>query len=191
MRLLITGLVVFLGAHSVRIVAEEWRAEMIGRVGLNVWKGLYSLVSLAGFALVVWGYGRARVGAIELWHTPGWLHYPAWLLMLLSFVLLAAVYVPRNRIKTALGHPMIAGVTVWALAHLLTNARAADVMLFGSFLVWSVIAFHSAGRRERAAGTSEPAGTWANAAVAVAIGLAVWILFIGYLHSRLIGVSVI
>ena len=191
MTILITGLVVFLGAHSVRIVAEPWRAAGIARVGLSAWKGLYALVSLAGFVLIVWGYGRARAGAAELWNTPAWLHYPAWALMLFSFVLLAAADVPRNRIKTAVRHPMLAGVKLWALAHLLTNARAADILLFGAFLVWAVLDFRSARQRDRAAGTSEPAGTWANAAVAVAIGMAVWVLFMGYLHVWLIGVSVV
>lgn len=191
MTLLITGLVLFLGAHSVRIFADEWRAAVIARVGLIAWKGLYALVSLAGFGLVVWGYGGARAGAAELWNTPAWLHYPMWLLMLCSFVLLAAAYVPRNRIKTAVGHPMIAGVKLWAFAHLLTNARAADVVLFGAFLVWAVLDFRSARQRDRAAGTTEPAGTWANAAVAVAIGMAVWVVFMGYLHTWLIGVSVV
>lgn len=191
MTILITGLVVFLGAHSVRIVAEQWRARLISRVGLIAWKGFYALVSLAGFVLIIWGYGQARVGAGDLWDTPAWLHYSASALMLCSFVFLAAAYVPRNRIKTAVGHPMLAGVKLWALGHLLTNARAADLVLFGAFLGWAVLGFRSARRRDRAAGTSQPAGTWANAAVAVVIGTAVWVLFMGYLHAWLIGVSVV
>lgn len=188
---LIAGLMLFLAAHSVRIVAEGWRAAVIARIGPNAWKGLYSLVSLAGLVLLVWGYGRARVGAPELWNAPAWLHYPVIVFMLLSFVLMAAVYVPRNRIKTVVRHPMVASVKVWALAHLLVNARVADLVLFGAFLVWSVFDFRSARRRDRLAGTPTPAGTWTNAAVAAVIGLAVWMLFLVSLHSWLIGVPVI
>ena len=191
MTLLILGLIVFLAAHSVRIYAEPWRGAVMARIGPNAWKGLYSLVSLLGFVLIVWGYGRARMGAAELWSSPSWLHNPALLLMLLSFILFAAVYVPHNRIKTVIGHPMVASVVVWASAHLLTNARAADLVLFGAFLAWSAIDFRSSRRRDRLAGTDVPAGTWANAAVAAVIGLAVWVLFLIYLHSRLIGVPVI
>lgn len=191
MTLLILGLIVFLAAHSVRIYAEPWRESMIARIGPNAWKGLYSLVSLVGFVLIVWGYGQARVGAAELWSSPAWLHYPALLLMLLSFILFVAVYVPRNRIKTVIGHPMVASVKLWAFAHLLVNARAADVVLFGAFLVWSMIDFRSSRRRDLLAGTYPPAGTWANAAVAAVIGLAIWMVFLVYLHSWLIGVPVI
>jgi uncharacterized membrane protein len=191
MSLLIIGLIVFLAAHSVRIYAEPWRGAVIARIGPNAWKGLYSLVSLAGFVLLAWGYGRARVGAAELWVTPAWLRYPAWLLMMLSFVLIAAAYVPRNRIKTIIGHPLVASVKLWAFAHLLTNSRAADLVLFGAFLIWSVVEYRSARRRDRLAGTPAPEGSWVNAAVASVIGLAVWLLFLIYLHSWLIGVPIV
>jgi len=190
MTLLITGLIVFLAAHSVRIFADAWRGAVIARIGPNAWKGLYSLVSLAGFVLLVWGYGQARVGAAELWSSPAWLYYPALLLMLLSFFLFAAAYVPRNRIKTIIGHPQVASVKLWAFAHLLTNARAADLVLFGAFLIWSIIDFRSARRRDQLAGTYASGGTWTNAGVAAVIGLAFWVLFLVYFHIWLIGVPI-
>src|SRR5262245_54032384 len=125
---LIVGLVIFLGAHSVRIFAEEWRARQIERLGHQPWKGLYSLVSVAGFALIVWGYGLAREHPVSLWNPPAWTRHVAALLTIITFVLWTAAYVPGNRIKAALGHPMILGVKVWALAHLISNGRLADVV---------------------------------------------------------------
>ena len=191
MALLVIGLALFFATHSVRIVADPWRAKVIARIGLNGWKGLYSLVSLAGFVMIVWGYGQARVGGAELWYGPAWLRYAAGFLMLLSFVLLAAANVPRNRIKAAIGHPMIASIAIWSFAHLLVNARVTDLVLFGTFLVWSAIDFHSARRREHATEISAGTGSWTNTVVAVAVGIAIWALFVGYLHRWLIGVPVI
>src|SRR5262245_56698561 len=132
---LIVGLLIFLGAHSVRIFAEEWRTQRIARLGDKRWKGIYSLVSLVGFGLIVWCYGLAREHPLDLWDPPSWTRHAAAPLTLVAFILFAAAYVPANRIKARLGHPMILGVKVWALAHLLSNGRLADVVLFGSFLV--------------------------------------------------------
>jgi uncharacterized membrane protein len=191
MTILIAGLLLFLGAHSVRIFADGWRSAQIARIGLNSWKGLYSLLSVAGFALIVWGYGMSRAPSAELWNPPAWLRSPASLLMLVAFILLVAAYIPRNRIKTAVGHPMLAGVKVLALAHLLTNARLDDVVLFGAFLAWAVLGFRAARRRDRASGANAAAGTWANTAVVLVLGVAAWVVFARYLHPWLIGVAVV
>lgn len=191
MTILIVGLLVFLGVHSVRIISDEWRSAQIARIGLNAWKGLYSLVSLAGFALIVWGYGLMRVAPAELWNPPTWMRYPASLLMLASFILLVAAYIPRNRIKAMVGHPMIIGVKVWTFAHLVTNGRLGDVVLFGAFLAWAVLDFRAARQRDRASRKTDAAGTWANAAIAVVIGVAGWVVFARYLHMSLIGVPVL
>ena len=129
------GLILFLGTHSVRIFAEGWRTRTIARIGPLVWKGVYALVSIAGFVLLVRGYGAARQASAPLYVPPLFTHYVAGLLMLVSLVLVAAAYVPRNHIRTAVGHPMVVGVKVWAFAHLLSNGRVADVLLFGAFLV--------------------------------------------------------
>lgn len=110
MTILVLGLVLFLGVHAVRIVAEDWRAAQIARRGPNSWKALVALASIAGLALIVWGYGLARTEPVALWQPPGWLRWPAVLLALAAFVLFAAAYIPRNRLKAAIGHPMVAGV---------------------------------------------------------------------------------
>lgn len=188
MSVLIVGLIVFLGVHSVRIVAEPWRSAQIARRGLNAWKGLYSLVSLAGFVLIVWGYGLARAEPLALWAPPAWTRHVAALLTLPAFVLIAAAYVPGSRIKAAVGHPMVAGVKVWAIAHLLSNGNLADVLLFGAFLLWAVADFRSARQRDRAAGVSYRPGTAARDGLVIAAGTGVWALFAGFLHLWLIGV---
>lgn len=189
MTLLIIGLAVFLGIHSTRIVADGWRTATLARIGEMPWKAIYSLLSIAGFVLIVIGYGAARQSPEVLYTPPMWTRHVAALLTLPAFILLAAAYVPRNAIKRAVGHPMVAGVKIWALAHLLANGTLADVLLFGSFLLWSVLSFTAARRRDRAAGTSYPAGPVARTWVAVAVGGVAWAAFAFALHRPLVGVA--
>ncbi|MBI3143932.1 MAG: NnrU family protein [Pseudogulbenkiania sp.] len=188
MTVLILGLLVFLGMHSVRIVAEPWRAAQIAHLGLTGWKGLFALVSVVGLVLIVWGYGLAREHPLVLWTPPPWTRHVAALLTVPAFVLLVAADVPGNRIKAAVGHPMLLGVQVWALAHLFANGTLEAVVLFGAFLLWALTDFVSARRRDRAAGTCYPAGTLARDALVVVVGLAAWALFAFLLHGWLIGV---
>lgn len=185
---LIAGLIVFLGAHSVRIVADGWRSRRIAAMGEGPWKGLFSAVSLAGFVLIVWGYGQTRIDPVELWQPPRWTAHATALLTLVAFVLIAAANVPNNHFKQVLGHPMVAGVKLWAFAHLLSNGRWGDVVLFGAILVWAIVDFASARRRDRAAGRRYPAGRVGKDAVAVVAGVAVWAVFAFLLHGPLIGV---
>jgi uncharacterized membrane protein len=189
MGLLLLGLAIFLGVHSTRVVADPWRTATIARVGDKPWKAIYSLLSIAGFVLIVVGYGAARQAPAVLYSPPAWTRHLAALLTIPAFVLVAAAYVRFNSIKRAVGHPMVAGVKVWALAHLLANGTLADVLLFGGFLVWAVLSFTAARRRDRAAGTVYPAGTAARNAVTVAIGLGAWAAFAFALHRPLIGVG--
>lgn len=188
MTLLILGLVLFLGVHSVRIVADGWRSAFIAQRGLGAWKGLYSIASLVGFVLIVWGYGQARQQPVLLWTPiPGAAHAAA-LLTLVSFILLAAKDVPGNGIKARVHHPMILGVKVWAFAHLLANHTLADLLLFGSFLVWSIASYAAARRRDRAAGTVYPPDRGSRTLLTVVAGAAVWAVFAFWLHGWLIGV---
>jgi uncharacterized membrane protein len=188
MTLLILGLVLFLGVHSTRIVAEDFRARQIARLGANAWKGLYTLASLAGLALVVYGFALARQQPVVLWATPAWLRHVAALLTLVSFVFVTAAYVPGNGIKARLQHPMVLGVKVWALAHLLANNSLADVLLFGSFLVWAVFSFRAARARDRAANTTRPSGALMPTLATLAIGTAAWAAFAFWAHAAWIGV---
>lgn len=188
MTVLVLGLVLFLGMHSVRIVADGWRGARVAAMGLGPWKGLYSLVSLIGLVLIVWGFGLARQAPVDLWHPPAWTRHLASLLTWVAFVLIVAAYVPRSRLRAAIGHPMVAGVKLWALAHLLSNGRLADVVLFGAFLLWAVLDFRSARRRDRVSGAPARAGLWANDLVTVVVGTVAWYVFAMYLHQPLIGV---
>ena len=138
MLVLLLGLVLFLGVHSVRIVAPAWREAMIARRGDNAWKGLYSLVAGLGLVLIVWGYGLARLDPVVLYAPPLWARHIALVLMMPVVVMLAAAYIP-GRIKSALKHPMLAAVKLWAVAHLIANGTLADVLLFGSLLAWAVV----------------------------------------------------
>ena len=188
MTALILGLVVFLGLHSLRIVAPGWRDAQLARRGENGWKGLYSVASGVGLVLIIWGYGAARLAPVDLWLPPLWTRHLAALLMLPAFILLTAAYVPGTRIKAALHHPMLLGVKVWALAHLLANGRLADGLLFGGFLVWAVLDYRSARGRDRAAGTVYPAGSGRKDVVAIVIGSVAWVVFSVWGHAWLIGV---
>jgi len=188
MTALIAGLILFLGVHSVRIVGDGWRTAQLARLGERAWKGLYSLASIVGFVLLVWGYGLARREPVALWSPPLWTRHAAALLMLASALLLVAAYVPRNAFKARLHHPMLLAVLLWAVAHLLANGSLADVLLFGAFLVWAVFDFGSARRRDRIAPTVYAPGTMAGTLTTVVIGVIAWAAFAFWLHGPLIGV---
>ena len=189
MSILILGLVLFLGVHSVRIVADGWRTQTRARMGEGAWKGVYSVLSLAGLVLVVWGYGLARQQPVVLWNPPVAMRHAASLFTLAAFILLAAAYVPRNALKAKLHHPMVLAVKTWALAHLISNGNLADVVLFGGFLVWAIFDFRAARQRDRALGTSTPSGTLAGTGIAVVLGLVAWAAFAFWAHAMLIGIS--
>ena len=189
MLILVIGLLLFLGVHSVRIFADQWRTRQVARFGLMRWKGCYAVLSAIGFALLIWGYSLARMEPSLLWAAPVWTRHVAALLTLPALILIAAAYVPGTRMRAAIGPPMLAGVKLWAIAHLLVNGTLADAVLFGSFLVWAVTDFAVSRRRDRIAGVSRQAGALRNDFVATAIGSAVWILISVYLHRVLFGVA--
>ena len=188
MTLLILGLVIFLGVHSVRVFADGWRTGVLARRGENAYKGLHSLASVLGFALIVWGYGAARQQPVVVWLPPVWTRHLAALLTVPAFVLLVAAYVPGNVIKARLHHPMILGVKVWALAHLLANGNLADVLLFGSFTAWAVLSFRAARQRDRVGHVTYPAGRMGPTAVTIAAALVAWAGFAFWAHAAWIGV---
>ncbi len=189
MTLLIAGLIIFLGAHSLRIVAEGLRENLVASLGELKWKGLVALISVIGFALIVIGYGNARLTPVELWQPPLWGKHVAILLNLPAFILLVAAYVPRNSFKAKIGHPMVASVKIWAVAHLLANGTLADLLLFGSFLLWAVLDFRTSRKRDRANNVIRAPGALSNTLLTVAIGVALWAAFLLWLHARLIGVQ--
>jgi uncharacterized membrane protein len=188
MTVLILGLVLFLGMHSARIVAEPARRRFIAQRGEGAWKGLYTVVSIAGLALIVWGWGLARAQPVLVWNPPVATRHAAALLVLVAFVVLAAAYVPGNPIKAKLHHPMVLGVKVWAFAHLISNGFLHEILLFGGFLVWAVLSFRAARGRDRADGVTYPAGTAVRGIVTVVVGVVLWAVFAFWAHGWLFGV---
>ena len=203
---LILGLILFLGAHSVRIWADGWRNQTIEAYGEKTFKGVYALVSILGFYLLVVGYGEARLQTVALWNPPIFTKHISLLLMLFSSILLMATYIPRNHFKMRLGHPMVLSVKVWALSHLLANGNLADLVLFGSFLIWAVLNFRSARARDRALllnlndaenpaaeplteGESTNQPKLLSTIITLVGGMAIWALITFVLHAKIVGVS--
>lgn len=189
MEFLILGLMMFLGLHSTRIFADGWRSSLRANIGEPRWKCVYGLGSIAGFATFLRGFFEAGRDPEVLWVPPSYMHHVAAVLMMVSFILLAAAYIPHNSIKARLHHPMTLGVMVWSIAHLLTNGQLHEIILFGSFLVWSVMLLRSAIQRDSAAGTTYPAGTTGATVVTVLLGGFFALAFAHWIHQALIGVK--
>lgn len=188
MLILIAGLLLFFAAHSVSIVNEPWRNRVAAQIGERAWMGLYSLISIAGFALIVWGYGLARQEPVVIYVPPDWLRHLAMLLLVFVFPLLVATYFP-GRISHAVKHPMLVATKVWAFSHLLMNGMLHDLLLFGAFLAWAVIDRISMKKREQRPLPGAPASSM-NDVIAVVAGLGLYAAFVFKLHGWLIGVPV-
>ena len=189
---LLLGLLLFLGMHSARIFAEQGRQALQARIGASAFKGLYALVSLLGFYLLLKGYGEARLNPIPVWVPPKGMRHLAVLLMLPAMVLLVAAYLPRNALKNRLRHPMVLSVKVWALAHLSCNGNLADMALFGGFLIWAILCFRAARQRDRAAENElieTPGPLRQRTLLTWGLGIAVWLALLAGGHTYLVGVS--
>lgn len=196
---LILGLVLFLGAHSTRIFADGWRTQTMEAWGEKPFKGVIALVSLVGLYGLIVGYAQVRMEPVVIWQPPIATRHISLLLMLFASILLVAAYIPANHFKVRLGHPMVLSVKVWALAHLLANGNLADLVLFGTFLTWSVMNFKSARARDRAKAESQalvldesaqPTLPKTSATlIAVVVGAGLWALITFVLHAKVVGVS--
>lgn len=187
MTTLIVGLVLFLGVHSLSIVNEPLRNRLHASLGEAAFKGFYSLASLTGLLLIIWGYAAARTDPTVIYTPPGWLRHLAMLLLIPVFPLLFATYFP-GKIKARLKHPMLAAVKLWALAHLLANGMLHDLLLFGSFLAWAVADRISMKHRTQRPIPTLPAGK-ANDLIAIVGGLAVYVVTVFWAHQWLFGVA--
>ncbi len=188
MSVLVAGLLLFLGVHSVSIVSVAWRDSVAERIGENAWKGIYSVLALAGLVLIIYGYGLARQAPVVLYVPPLWLRYVAIGLMLPVFVLLLAPYFP-GRIAATAPHPMLLATKLWALAHLMANGMLADVVLFGSFILWAGMDRVSMKRRALRPLPGLPKSRW-NDLILLVLGLGIYAAFIGGLHFWLIGMPI-
>ena len=189
MLIMIIGLLIFLGVHSVRIVAEDWRTAQIQRMGELPWKAAYAVASIIGLAIAIWGYGQMRLDPTWLWFPPTGLKHAVSLFMIPAFILLVAAYMPGNHIRAKLKHPMLLAVKLWAFSHLLANGRLGDIVFFGAFLVWAILCFRSARRRTPAA---TPASARIGSTIAtVVVGLVAYFVFAMYLHIPITGMPAI
>ena len=189
MTLLIAGLLLFFVPHSLSIWNESLRDRCEAKLGEMGWKGLYSIVSLAGMVLIVMGYGEARLTAEWLYTPPAALRHVAMLLLALVFPLIVATYFP-GRIKAIVKHPMLIGTALWGFAHLLLNGSVADALLFGSFALWALLDLWSMNSREQRAIVTAPVFAW-NDIIAIVVGLGVYGLFVVKAHVWLTGVPLV
>ena len=187
MLLLIAGLVIFLGIHSLSIVNEPLRDRLAARLGTVGWPAVYALIAIVGFVLIVQGYAAARLEPVLLYAPPVWLRHVALLLLVFVFPLLLATYLP-GRIKDVTKHPMLLATKIWALTHLLSNGMLHDVVLFGAFLVWAVADRISMKRRTQRP-LPGPSRSKANDIIAVVGGLVLYVWFVKQGHVWLIGVD--
>jgi uncharacterized membrane protein len=192
MLLLVGGLVLFFLAHLIPTL-PQMRASLIGRLGTSAYRGLFSLVSAAGLVLIVVGYGQVRGlarGNPELWTPPTWTRHVAFLLMIPAFILLVAAYLP-SRIRTVVGHPMLAALMIWAFAHLIANGDLASVLLFGSFLAYAAYDRLSVIGRPSPGPLGVTPGRPFYDVAAIAAGLLVYALMLFWGHAWLIGVPLV
>jgi uncharacterized membrane protein len=189
MLVLVLGLILFIGIHSVRMVADNWRTQFIAKNGLKRWKLIHSVFAIVGFVLIVWGFGLARQHPVVLYVPPIWLSRLNALFMLIALIFFAAARVPNNHIKAKFGHPQTLAVKIWAFGHLLAVGMLHDVVLFLPFLIWSIALYAVSRRRDRREGKVYPPGTIKGDVLIVVIGVVIWALFAYWLHSLLIGVK--
>jgi uncharacterized membrane protein len=189
MMCLTAGLLIFLGMHSARMFFPNAKLRITASAGAMAWKGLYALVSVVGLVLIIVGYGDARMSPLWVWYPPMWMNHITMLLMLFSFIFLAATYIPGNHIKAAVGHPMLIAVKIWALAHLLSNPTTADILLFGTFLMWAVSLFRHCRREDKVKGTTYPSAGIVRDVIVLVVGVGAYGAFAMVLHQWLIGVS--
>ena len=186
---LLAGIALFVLGHSINILAPGFRQTIVDTIGLLTWKIVYSLIALAGFYLLVVGYADARLNPTWIWHPPVWTRHASALLTLPAFIFLAAAYIPGNRLKAKLGHPMYLAVKLWAAAHLLANGGLHDIGMFGALLIWSIAGFAVSRRRDRAAGVTREHAGFGRDAATVILGVVAWAAFAMWLHKALIGVA--
>jgi uncharacterized membrane protein len=186
--ILILGLLVFLGTH-VFVSFRDARANVVARVGLSVYRGVFALVSIVGLALIIWGYGLYRAHEwIQVWSPPEFMRHITIGLMLFAVIFVVAAFIPSH-IKTRLKHPILAGVKTWAFAHLLSNGDLGSILVFGAFLAWAVYARVASKKRKNIESAAAPTG-WTNDAIVVGVGIVVY-LALGYVfHPVVIGVPV-
>ncbi len=188
MGLLLTGIVIFFGGHSVIIVAPDFRKSIIDRFGTNGNRAVMSLISLVGLVLIIWGYSLARHDPMVIYEPPGWIRHITLTLMLLAFIILASA-IFSGWTRHYVRHPILVATLLWSVAHLLSNGKLADIVLFGSFLIWVLVDLWSVQHRQGEAVEVTVSPAVRNDILAIVLGLLLYIAVVFGLHEWLIGVS--
>jgi uncharacterized membrane protein len=189
LEILVLGLVIFIAAH-VFVTCRGARANLIARIGLMPYRGLFSLVAIVALVLIVWGFGHYLHDEFRpVWTPPIWMRHVTVALVWPAIILMTAAYI-RGDIYRKLKHPFLAGVKLWALAHLLSNGDLGGIILFGSILAWAVYDRISLKRRTDAGAPVIPVGGRRNDVIAVIVGTLIY-LALGFLfHPLFIGIPV-
>lgn len=190
MLILIMGLVIFFCVHSVRLVAPEWRASNMLQNGAMRWRIRFGMITLLATAFIIMGYMQMRMAPVWLWFPPVWTRHLAGLLMLVALFFVGSALVPNTTMKKKVGYPMLIAVKIWAFSHLISNDNLADIIVFGSFLIWSIVSFAVYRRRDRKAGVvrDQESGVQFDLA-AFTFAMVSWFIMVFYLHEAVIGVS--
>ncbi|WP_421849940.1 NnrU family protein [Marinomonas sp.] len=190
MLILVLGLIIFFSVHSVRLIAPKWRESSMARHGEMRWKMRFGMITLIAFGLIIMGYMQVRIEPVWLWFPPVWTRHLAGLLVLVALFFVGSALVPNTTMKKKVGYPMLIAVKIWAFAHLISNGTLADVIIFGSFLVWSIVSFAVYRRRDRKAGVvrDQESGVQFDLA-AFTFAMVSWFAIVFYLHQAIIGVS--
>ncbi|TYL47407.1 NnrU family protein [Marinomonas sp. IMCC 4694] len=192
MLVLVIGLVIFFGVHSIGMFAPKWRERAMAREGSLRWKLRFGMITLIATGFIIMGYMQMRVEPVWLWFPPLWTRHASALMMLVALFFVGSAFIPNSTMKNKMGYPLWIAVKIWALAHLLSNGTLADVMVFGGFLVWAIVGFAVYRRRDRKAGvvykTSDKSSLRPNI-VSLVFAMVSWIMIAFHLHLALIGVA--
>ncbi|MBP1853385.1 NnrU family protein [Rhizobium halophytocola] len=188
MAILILGIILFLGVHSIRLAAPGFRRSMVEKMGEGPWRGVYSAASLVSLVILIWGFAVAPV--INVWFPPEFMSHITVLLMLFAMICFIASLMPAGHIQTKTKHPMVLSVKIWAFAHLLANGDLASILLFVAFLAWGVVMRIALKKRWRRGELMLPSFVSARYdVIAVVVGVVVWAALLLKLHELLIGVA--
>ncbi|MGR0278376.1 NnrU family protein [Marinomonas dokdonensis] len=188
---LLLGLVLFFALHSIGLLAPNWRQASMARHGVIRWRVRYSMASLLAIAFIIMGFQEARLAPTWVWFPPQWTRHASALLMLLALFCVGSSFSPNSTLKSKMGYPLLLAVKLWAFAHLLSNGALAEILTFGSFLIWSIVSFAVYRRRDRLAGVTYK--TTGSSLVpnffSLSFAMISWFVIASYLHEMVLGVS--
>jgi uncharacterized membrane protein len=179
----IIGLILFLGAHSTGIFAEQWRSVQVNKLGIRKWKIIYSIISIIGLILMTVGYKQhTSVANILVWSPPAWTWYFVVYTNLVPLILLLATYIPNNAIKVKLKDPMTIGIIIWAATHLAYVNSLAGIILFVSFLIWGILELIASRKRRENMATSPVKVSTPMTVLTIVLGVGLWLCFDRYAY---------